>query len=119
MSSLTRKHKRNIAFHCAKQGIAPATLIAESAARELHVTKEAAANTMEVLLQAMSLVVEFDFGKLHSKSTRLEVLAQRLYERSIQVKKRQLNEAESETCQKFAGAVMEIWEKEEAKKNGL
>ncbi|WP_444340421.1 hypothetical protein [Phascolarctobacterium succinatutens] len=37
--------------------------------------------------------------------------------RSIQVKKRQLNEAENETCQRFAGVVMEIWEAKEKKSN--
>lgn len=43
MSSITRKNKRRAAFKCAKQGIAPAQAIAESAAREIKVTKEAAA----------------------------------------------------------------------------
>lgn len=52
MSSITRKNKRRAAFKCAKQGIAPAQAIAVSAAREIKVTKEAAAETMEVLLPA-------------------------------------------------------------------
>ena len=56
MSSITRKNKRRAAFKCAKQGIAPAQAIAVSAAREIKVTKEAAAETMEVLLQAIALV---------------------------------------------------------------
>lgn len=43
MSSVTRKNKRRVAFRCAKQGISPAQAIAESAAREIKVTKEAAA----------------------------------------------------------------------------
>ena len=50
MSSITRKNKRRAAFKCAKQGIAPAQAIAVSAAREIKVTKEAAAETMEVLM---------------------------------------------------------------------
>ena len=102
MSSITRKNKRRAAFKCAKQGIAPAQAIAASAAREIKVTKEAAAETMEVLLQAIALVAAYDYAK-------------QLYQRSIQVKKRQLNEEENKTCQRFAGAVMEIWEKEEGK----
>ena len=56
MSSITRKNKRRAAFKCAKQGIAPAQAIAVSAAREIKVTKAAAAETMEVLLQAIALV---------------------------------------------------------------
>lgn len=115
MSSITRKNKRRAAFKCAKQGIAPAQAIAVSAAREIKVTKEAAAETMEVLLQAIALVAAYDYGKLNAKDTRLDVLAKQLYQRSIQAKKRQLNEEENKTCQRFAGAVMEIWEKEEGK----
>lgn len=115
MSSLTRKHKRRIAFQCAKQGVAPAQAVAESAARELKITKESSAEVIEYMLRAMGLVVQYDFGKLHVKETRLEKLAHCLYERSIQVKKHQLNEEETKTCQRFAGAVMEIWEQEEAK----
>ena len=49
MSSITRKNKRRAAFKCAKQGIAPAQAIAVSAAREIKATKEATAETMEVL----------------------------------------------------------------------
>lgn len=105
MSSITRKNKRRAAFKCAKQGIAPAQAIAVSAAREIKATKEATAETMEVLLQAIALVAAHDYGKLNAK------LAKQLYQRSIQVKKRQLNEEENKTCQRFAGAVMEIWEK--------
>lgn len=56
MSSITRKNKRRVAFKCAKQGIAPAQAIAVSAAREIKATKEATAETMEVLLQAIALV---------------------------------------------------------------
>lgn len=115
MSSITRKNKRRVAFKCAKQGIAPAQAIAVSAAREIKATKEATAETMEVLLQAIALVTAHDYGKLNAKDTRLDVLAKQLYQRSIQVKKRQLNEEENKTCQRFAGAVMEIWEKEEGK----
>lgn len=118
MSSITRKNKRRVAFKCAKQGIAPAQAIALSAAREIKVTKEAAAETMEVLLQAIALVAAHDYGKLNAKDTRLDVLAKQLYQRSIQVKKRQLNEEENKTCQRFVGAVMEIWEEEEKKSNG-
>lgn len=55
MSSITRKNKRRAAFKCAKQGIAPAQAIAVSAAREIKATKEATAETMEVLLQAIAL----------------------------------------------------------------
>ena len=73
---------------------------------------------MEVLLQAMALVAQFDYGKLNAKDKRLVVLAKQLYQRSIQVKKRQLNEEENKTCQRFASAVMEIWEEEEKKSNG-
>lgn len=93
----------------------PAQAIAVSAAREIKATKEATAETMEVLLQAIALVAAHDYGKLNAKDTRLDVLAKQLYQRSIQVKKRQLNEEENKTCQRFAGAVMEIWEKEEWK----
>lgn len=50
MSSITRKNKRRVAFKCAKQCIAPAQAIAVSAAREIKATKEATAETMEVLL---------------------------------------------------------------------
>ena len=89
MSSIARKNKRRVAFKCAKQGIAPA--------------------------QAIALVAAHDYGKLNAKDTRLDVLAKQLYQRSIQVKKRQLNEEENKTCQRFAGAVMEIWEEEEGK----
>lgn len=64
MSSITRKNKRRAAFKCAKQGIAPAQAIAVSAVREIKVTKEAAAETMEVLLQAIALVAAHDYGKL-------------------------------------------------------
>lgn len=71
MSSITRKNKRRAAFKCAKQGIAPAQAIAVSAAREIKVTKEAAAETMEVLLQAIALVAAHDYGKLNAKDTRL------------------------------------------------
>lgn len=46
MSSITRKNKRRAAFKCAKQGIAPAQAIAVSAAREIKVTKKAAAETI-------------------------------------------------------------------------
>ena len=56
MSSVARKNKRRVAFKCAKQGIAPAQAIAASAAREIKATKEATAETMEVLLQAIALV---------------------------------------------------------------
>lgn len=115
MSSITRKNKRRAAFKCAKQGIAPAQAIAVSAAREIKVTKEAAAETMEVLLQAIALVAQFDYGKLNAKDKRLAVLAEQLYKRSVQVKTHQMDDAENETCQRFAGAVMEIWEKEEGK----
>lgn len=125
MSSIARKNKRRVAFKCAKQGIAPAQAIAVSAAREIKATKEATAETMEVLLQAIALVAAHDYGKLNAKDTRLDVLTKhldvltkQLYQRSIQVKKRQLNEAENETCQRFAGAVMEIWEEEEKKSHG-
>ena len=86
MSSITRKHKRRAAFKCAKQGIATAQVIAESAAREIKATKEATAETMEVLLQAIALVAAHDYGKLNAKDTRLDVLAKQLYHRSIQVK---------------------------------
>ena len=106
MSSVARKNKRRVAFKCAKQGIAPAQAIAASAAE-----------TMEVLLQAIALVAAHDYGKLNAKDTRLDVLAKQLYQRSIQAKKRQLNEEENKTCQRFAGAVMKIWEEEE-KSNG-
>ena len=116
--SIARKNKRRAAFKCAKQGIAPAQAIAVSAAREIKATKEATAETMEVLLQAIALVAAHDYGKLNVKDTRLDVLAKQLYQRSIQVKKRQLNEEENKTCQRFAGAVMEIWEEEEKKSNG-
>ena len=34
---------------------------------------------------------------------------------AFRLKKRQLNKEENKTCQRFAGAVMEIWEKEEGK----
>lgn len=115
MSSIARKNKRRAAFKCAKQGIAPAQAIAVSAAREIQATKAATTETMEVLLQAMALVVQLDYGKLNAKDKRLAVLAELLYKRSIQVKKHQLNEEENKTCQRFAGAVMEIWEKEEGK----
>ena len=118
MSSIARKNKRRVAFKCAKQGITPAQAIAASAAREIQATKAATTETMEVLLQAMALVVQFDYGKLNAKDTRLDVLAGQLYKRSIQVKKRQLNEEENKTCRRFAGAVMEIWEEEEKKSNG-
>ena len=63
----------------------------------------------------MALVVQLDYGKLNAKDKRLAVLAELLYKRSIQVKTRIMDEAENETCQRFAGAVMEIWEKEEGK----
>lgn len=63
MSSITRKNKRRVAFKCAKQGIAPAQAIAVSAAREIKATKEATAETMEVLLQAIALVTAHDYGK--------------------------------------------------------
>ena len=144
MSSIARKNKRRAAFKCAKQGIAPAQAIAVSAACEIHATKaattetmevllqaiaasaareikatkEATAETMEVLLQAIALVAAHDYGKLNVKDTRLDVLTKQLYQRSIQVKKRQLNEEENKTCQRFASAVMEIWEEEEKKSNG-
>lgn len=118
MSSITRKNKRRVAFKCAKQGIAPAQAIAVSAAREIKATKEATAETMEVLLQAIALVAAHDYGKLNAKDTRLDVLAKQLYQRSIQVKKHQLNDEENKTCQRFAGAVMEIWEEEEMKSHG-
>ena len=118
MSSIARKNKRRAAFKCAKQGITPAQAIAVSAAREIQATKAATTETMEVLLQAMALVAAHDYGKLNAKDNRLDVLAKQLYQRSIQVKKRQLNEAENETCQRFAGAVMEIWEEEEKKSHG-
>lgn len=118
MSSITRKHKRRVAFDCAKQGIAPAQAIAVSAAREIKATKEATAETMEVLLQAIALVAAHDYGKLKAKDIRLATLAKKLYQRSIQVKKRQLNDEENKTCQRFAGAVMEIWEEEEMKNHG-
>lgn len=111
MSSITRKNKRRVAFKCAKQGIAPAQAIAVSAAREIKVTKESAAETMEVLLQAIALVAAHDYGKLNAKDSRLDVLAKQLYQRSMH----QLNEEENKTCQRFAGAVMEIWEEEEGK----
>lgn len=117
MSSIARKNKRRAAFKCAKQGIAPAQAIAVSAAREIQATKAATTETMEVLLQAMALVVQLDYGKLNAKDTRLDVLTKQLYQRSIQAKKRQLNEEENKTCQRFAGAVMKIWEEEE-KSNG-
>lgn len=52
MSSVARKNKRRAAFKCAKQGIAPAQAIAVSAAREIKATKEATAETMEVLHSA-------------------------------------------------------------------
>lgn len=115
MSSIARKNKRRAAFKCAKRGIAPAQAIAVSAAREIQATKAATTETMEVLLQAMALVVQLDYGKLNAKDKRLAVLAELLYKRSIQVKTRKMDEAENETCQRFAGAVMEIWEKEEGK----
>lgn len=119
MSSVARKNKRRAAFKCAKQGIAPAQAIAVSAAREIQATKAATAETMEVLLQAIALVAAHDYGKLNVKDTRLDVLAKQLYQRSIQViKKRQLNEEENKTCQRFASAVMEIWEAKEKKSNG-
>lgn len=70
MSSITRKNKRRAAFKCAKQGIAPAQAIAVSAAREIKATKEATAETMEVLLQAIALVAAHDYGKLNAKDTR-------------------------------------------------
>lgn len=92
MSSITRKNKRRVAFKCAKQGIAPA--------------------------QAIALVAAHDYGKLNAKDTRLDALAKQLYQRSIQVKKRHLNDEENKTCQRFAGAVMEIWEEEEMKNHG-
>ena len=92
MSSIARKNKRRAAFKCAKRGIAPA--------------------------QAMALVVQLDYGKLNAKDKRLAVLAELLYKRSIQVKTRKMDEAENETCQRFAGAVMEIWEAKEKKSNG-
>ena len=60
MSSVARKNKRRVAFKCAKQGIAPAQAIAASAAREIKATKEATAETMEVLLQAIALVAAHD-----------------------------------------------------------
>ena len=63
MSSIARKNKRRAAFKCAKQGIAPAQEIAVSAAREIQATKAATTETMEVLLQAMALVAQFDYGK--------------------------------------------------------
>lgn len=66
MSSITRKNKRRVAFKCAKQGIAPAQAIAVSAAREIKATKEATAETMEVLLQAIALVTAHDYGKLNA-----------------------------------------------------
>ena len=69
-------------------------------------------------LQAIALVAAHDYGKLNVKDTRLDVLTKQLYQRSIQVKKRQLNEEENKTCQRFASAVMEIWEEEEKKSNG-
>lgn len=75
MSSIARKNKRRAAFKCAKQGIAPAQAISVSAAREIKVTKEAAAETMEVLLQAIALVAAHDYCKLNAKDTRLDVLA--------------------------------------------
>lgn len=118
MSSIARKNKRRVAFKCAKQGIAPAQAIAVSAAREIKVTKEAAAETMEVLLQAIALVAQFDYGKLNAKDKRLAVLAEQLYKRSVQVKTHQMDDAENETCQRFAGAVMEIWEVKEKKSHG-
>lgn len=73
MSSITRKNKRRVAFKCAKQGIAPAQAIAVSAAREIKATKEATAETMEVLLQAIALVAAHDYGKLNAKDTRKHV----------------------------------------------
>lgn len=118
MSSITRKHKRRVAFQCAKKGIAPAQEIAVSAAREIQATKAATTETMEVLLQAMALVAQFDYGKLNAKDKRLVVLAEQLYKRSVQVKTHQMDEAENETCQRFAGAVMEIWEVKEKKNHG-
>lgn len=118
MSSIARKNKRRVAFKCVKQGIAPAQAIAASAAREIQATKAATTETMEVLLQAMALVVQFDYGKLNAKDTRLDVLAGQLYKRSVQVKTHKMDEAENETCQRFAGAVMEIWEAKEKKSNG-
>ncbi|WP_304277552.1 hypothetical protein [Phascolarctobacterium succinatutens] len=118
MSSIARKNKLRAAFKCAKQGIAPAQAIAVSAAREIQATKAATTETMEVLLQAMALVVQLDYGKLNAKDKRLDVLAELLYKRSIQVKTRKMDEAENETCQRFASAVMEIWEAKEKKSNG-
>ncbi len=113
MSSLTRKHKRNIAFYCAKQGVKPAQMVAEAAARELKITQEAANNTIEIIFSAIALVAQYDFGKLNAKAKRLDNLAMCLYKRSVQVKKHQLSEDEEKIRRKFTGAVMEIWGKEE------
>lgn len=88
MSSITRKNKRRVAFKCAKQGIAPAQAIAASAAREIKATKEATAETMEVLLQAIALVAAHDYGKLNAKDTRLDVLASALVQSQNQITKR-------------------------------
>ena len=113
MSSITRKHRRQTAIRCAKQGIPTAKAVAESAAHEIHLARMAASEVMETLLQAIGVVVMQDYGKLNKKADRLEVLAKCLHERSIQVKKNKLSEAEMQASNDFAVAVAMVWAKEE------
>lgn len=62
--SLKRKHQRKVAFQCAKAGIKPAKVVADSASREIMAIKEATTEVMETLLQAIGVVVLRDWGKL-------------------------------------------------------
>lgn len=111
--SLKRKHQRKVAFQCAKAGIKPAKVVAE-----IMAIKEATTEVMETLLQAIGVVVLRDWGKLAKKDTRAAVLAECLYYRSIQAKEHKFCEDELKACNEFSLAVMEIWEREEAKQDG-
>ena len=116
--SIKRKHQRKVAFQCAKAGIKPAKVVADSASREIMAIKEATTEVMETLLQAIGVVVLSDWGKLAKKDTRAAVLAECLYYRSIQAKERKFSEDELKACNEFSLAVMEIWEREAAKQDG-
>lgn len=118
MSSMTRKHRRKVVMQCAKDGIKPAKLVADSASREINAIKTATTEVMETLLQAIGVVIMHDWGKLAKKETRAEVLAKCLYERSIQAKKHTFSAGELSSCNDFSLAVMEVWEREEAMQDG-
>ena len=118
MSSMTRKHRRKVVMQCAKDGIKPAKLVADSASREIKAIKAATTEVMETLLQAIGVVIMHDWGKLTKKETRAEVLAKCLYERSIQAKEHAFNKDELSSCNDFSLAVMGVWEREEKKHDG-